>query len=150
MELIHDLTGSMATFGVYALVASGLAMFFFKYVRKFTKTDRKNILKVHQVVTLFFIFAVIVHYLTTDKGNPYVMSAIFMIVLIIFMGFILRLKSIKSRYFKKTIYAKVIILAVSMTLLTIGHGIFEKEHKKENHYEEHSSLYYKEQVDTRL
>lgn len=142
MDFIHDATGSLATFTIYALVISGAAMFLFRYVRKYIPIGRKTYLKVHQLVTLLFLALLIVHFLTTDKGNIYVMSAIFLLSLIILSGFSLRIKSLKATYFKKVIYGKIALFIIAMVLLNIGHGIFEKEHKEN---EEYSSIYLKQQ-----
>jgi len=140
MEFIHDGTGSLATFAVYALVISGIAMFFFKYIRKYISLSRKTYLKIHQVVTLFFIAMILLHFLTTDKGNIYVFIALSMLAVVFILGISLRVKSIKAKLFKKVVYVKAAVLIISMLLLSAGHDIFEKEHKKHSEYKELSSV----------
>jgi hypothetical protein len=130
MEFIHDATGSIATFIIYTLALSGLAMFFFKYVKKYIPLSRKTYLKIHQLVTMLFIAVVAVHFFTTDKGNIYVVSAMVLLAVVFILGSSLRVKSIKAKSFKKVVYAKAAVLIISMLLLTAGHGIFEKEHKE--------------------
>lgn len=84
-----------------------------------------------------------IHYFTTDKSNIYVIIAVSGYALMFLAGAMLRIKKIKSLYFKKKIVMmKVAVLAVVVVMTLVGHNIFEKkEHKgKEHHSEEHSYL----------
>jgi len=133
MEFIHDVTGSISTFFIYALGISGAAMFYFRFVHKYIPLRRNIYLRVHRLGAVIFLAVLAVHYLTTDKSNIYVLLGIFLLAAVILIGAALRIKSVKARSFKKAVYLKVAVFAIAMVLITIGHGIFEKEHKNHEH-----------------
>jgi len=134
MEFIHEITGNIASFIAYALTASGLAIYFFKYIRKYIKIDRKLIVKAHLYSTLAISAAIAGHYYSTDKSNVYVMIGIAGFAIVALFGLSLRVKIIKSKLFKKVVIAKVTILVFVAIMTLVGHTILENErHNAQKH-----------------
>lgn len=131
MHFIHELTGSVASFAAYALVATGLALYFFKYVRKVYQFDRKLAVKAHQYLVLLFIIGVAGHYFSTDKSNFFVIAGLAGFLFVALTGTALRVKKLKAKYFKKVIAVKVAALVLTAALLFAGHALLEKDRKHE-------------------
>ncbi len=71
-----------------------------------------------------------IHYFTTDKSNIYVIIAVSGYALMFLAGgAMLRIKKIKSLYFKKIVMMKVAVLAVVVVMTLVGHNILKKSTK---------------------
>jgi len=133
MNFIHDVTGSLSSIAAYLLAGTGLAIYFFRYLRKYAPINRKLIVKVHFYSALIIVAAILVHFLSTNKSNVFVYGGIILFAAAGVMGFALRISKLKSKAFNKIIYAKAAVVIIAALFITIGHTFFEE-------HEDHSSL----------
>jgi len=134
MDFLHEITGNISSLIAYALAASGLVIYFFRYVRKYAQIDRKLIVKIHLIMTLIMIVPVLAHIFTTDKSNFFVYFSVLLFVPVAILGLSLRVSKVKTKAYKKVIIAKIVILLIVAASLTLGHTLLENKRK------DHSSV----------
>jgi len=131
INFIHDASGSIAEYLLYALAVSGLLIYFYRYTRKYIKIDRKTFVKYHLYGSLLTLPFFVIHYFTTDKSNFFLLISIPLFVLAGLAGVSLRFKKLKNGYFKKVIKFKIGLLVIALIITTLGHSIIEDDHKHE-------------------
>jgi len=131
MEFIHETTGSLASFAAYVIAFTGIAVYFFKYIRSRLSIKRSLLVKLHLYAAAFLLTMLIIHYYTTDKSNIFVLTAAYGYFITALFGLALKVKKIKSVLFKKIVILKIVFFAVIVASTLIGHSILEKERHAE-------------------
>jgi len=133
MEDIHELSGAVAQFLLYAIIFFGLVIFKFQFVRNKISNylpanffNRKNIINIHKWMSIIFLLFLVLHYFTTNKSNFFLLAGLTAVALIhLITGFLLRLKKHFINYYTKIMYAKITIIVIGGILLLIGHSIVD-------------------------
>lgn len=133
MKEIHELSGALAQFLLYAIILFGLVIYKFKFVRDKVSNylpanilNRKKMLNIHKWLAIAFLLFIVIHYFTTNKSNNFLVTGLVGVSIIpLIIGFLLRLKNYFINYYNNIIYTKISITVIGGIVLLIGHSIVD-------------------------
>ncbi|PLX70972.1 MAG: hypothetical protein C0602_02760 [Denitrovibrio sp.] len=125
MNLLHTITGyTNIIFGI-GMALGGLGIYFYNIFGKIIPVERKKMAKMHFMTAFVLIASIVVHVLTTDKGNIFTLFAVALVTLVFLLGLSLKVSAIKSKYYNKLVALKIIFILLAALLVSVGHTYFQ-------------------------